>query len=161
MVGVPRLEHTATKGPPFPWHEFADRRLCLATAVQRDALSRDGGLWMWWFSGVAIGSGLAFLWYGVACLRSPAMVREFERFGIGSLRSLIGALEIAGGAGLLVGLAIPPLLMAAAFGLSLLMLLVVIARVRLRDSASLTLPAFVFSLVNGYLAFEAWHRLTG
>lgn len=106
-------------------------------------------------------SGLAFLWYGVACVRSPAMEREFERFGIGRLRTLVGALEIAGGAGLIVGLAFPPLLTAAASGLWLLMLLVVIARVRLRDSASLTLPAFVFLLVNGYLAFEAWHRLPG
>jgi hypothetical protein len=87
------------------------------------------------------------------------MVREFERFGIGRLRTTIGALEIAGGAGLLVGLAFPPLLVAAALGLWLLMLLVVIARVRLRDSASLTLPAFVLFLVNGYLVSEAWRRI--
>jgi len=104
-------------------------------------------------------SGAAFLGYGVTCLRSSEMAREFERFGIGRLRTLTGTLEIAGGAGLLVGLGFLPLLMAAALGLSVLMLLVVVARFRLRDNWSQTLPAFVLFLVNGYLVVEAWRRL--
>jgi len=113
---------------------------------------------MSWFSGLAVVSGVAFLAYGTACLRSAAMVREFERFGIEHLRTLTAVLEIAGGAGLLLGLGFLPLLMAAAFGLSLLMLLVVVARFRLRDRVSLTLPAVLLFLVNGYLALEAWRR---
>jgi hypothetical protein len=116
---------------------------------------------MSWFTGLAVVSGVAFLGYGIACLRSEAMVREFERFGIAHLRRLTGTLEIAGGAGLLVGLVVLPILLAAAFGLSLLMLLVVIARSRLRDNVSLTLPAFGLFLINGYLVVEAWRRLTG
>jgi len=122
-------------------------------------MSRGEGPWMSWFSGLAVVSGVAFLAYGAACLRSAAMVREFERFGIGHLRTLTAVLEIAGGAGLLIGLGFLPLLMAAAFGLSLLMLLVVVARFRLRDRVSLTLPAVLLFLVNGYLALEAWRRL--
>lgn len=113
---------------------------------------------MSWFTGLAAAAGVAFLGYGAACLRSPAMVREFARFGIGRFRTLTGTLEIAGGAGLLVGLGVLPLLIAAALGLSALMLVVVVARWRLRDHWSLIGPAFLLFLVNGYLVVEGWRR---
>ncbi len=88
------------------------------------------------------------------------MLREFERFGLARFRTLTGSLEALGGAGLLVGLWFLPLLAASALGLSILMLLGVGVRLRMRDGVLLTLPALVLCVLNGYLATEAWRRLT-
>ena len=49
-------------------------------------------------------TGIAFLGYGLACLLSPQLRLDFERFGLARFRVLTGALEIAGGLGLLAGL---------------------------------------------------------
>ncbi len=96
-------------------------------------------------------SAAAFLFYGVACLATDHMVAEFERYGLARFRVLTGCLEVAGGAGLLVGIWFPPVGVAAALGLSLLMLLGVATRVRIRDSLLMTMPAFVLFAVNLFL----------
>ncbi len=109
---------------------------------------------------LAVCSGMSFLLYGVSCLTGESMVQEFERFGLAKYRTLTGLLEVCGGAGLLIGLWSPPLFIAAATGLTVLMLLGVGVRLRMRDGVLLTLPAFVLFVVNGYLAIEAWRRLS-
>ncbi len=64
-----------------------------------------------------------------------------------------------GGAGLLLGLQHLPLLLFSALGLTVLMLLGVGVRVRLRDGVLLTLPALVLLVLNGYIAMKAWEQL--
>jgi DoxX-like protein len=59
----------------------------------------------------------------------------------------IGALEVAGGAGLLVGLAYAPLGIAAAIGLVLLMIGAVATHLRVGDPVTLALPALAHALV--------------
>ncbi|NNE69325.1 MAG: hypothetical protein HKN29_03050 [Rhodothermales bacterium] len=93
-------------------------------------------------------SGLVFLYYGLAVFFSEAMLVEFERFGLSKFRRLTGALEILGGAGLLVGLAFPFLTVFAAGGLTLLMALGVITRIRVGDSLVETAPAFILMVLN-------------
>lgn len=112
------------------------------------------------FTALTVLSGVAFVIYGISCLGSQAMAREFTRFGLARFRVLVGALEVLGGAGLLLGLWSLPLLAASAAGLALLMALGVGVRIRLRDGVLLTLPALVLFVVNGYLAVQAWERLT-
>ncbi len=109
--------------------------------------------------GLAVFSGLSFLIYGLSCLRSSAMAKEFERFGLANFRILTGLLEVFGGAGLLIGLWYQPVLLFAAAGLTVLMALGVGVRLRIRDSVLQTLPAFGFFFLNGYVAFEVWHRM--
>lgn len=96
-------------------------------------------------------TGLAFLLYGIGCLASKNMEREFLRFGLARFRVLVGVLEILGGAGLLVGLGRPWALRLAAAGLCLLMTLGVAVRVWHRDGVLLTLPAAVLMVVNGLI----------
>ena len=96
-------------------------------------------------------SAAAFLVYGLSCLVSDGMVAEFERFGLGRFRRLTGALEVLGAVGLLVGYLVPPLVIAASGGLTLLMVLGVITRIRVRDSVVAMLPAIVLLLVNLYV----------
>lgn len=90
----------------------------------------------------------AFLFYGTACLLSPKLVAEFERYRLARWRALVGWLEIAGAAGLLAGQFFPPLKIAASAGLFALMLCGLWARWRIRDPWYALAPAFVLALVN-------------
>lgn len=94
---------------------------------------------------------VAFLAYGSLCVAGKSMVGEFERFGLARFRVLTGVLEVLGALGLLVSYAIPALVPLAAGGLSLLMFLGVLTRVRLRDSLAQIFPAFALMVVNAYL----------
>lgn len=91
---------------------------------------------------------LAFLFYGAACLVSPHLVKEFDRYRLGQWRQLVGSLEIAGALGLLVGQLFPPLLIAAAAGLAALMLCGLWARWRINDPWYAMLPALILGLIN-------------
>ena len=98
-----------------------------------------------WF---AIVSGLAFIFYGLLIILSNHMKREFERYGMTRFRTLTGYLEVAGGAGQLVGMSFLPLLLFASSGLALLMLLGVIVRLRTKDPILEILPAAGLMLLN-------------
>jgi uncharacterized membrane protein YphA (DoxX/SURF4 family) len=101
-------------------------------------------------------SAALFLGYGSLCLLSDGMRAEFERFGLSRFRRLTGGLEVLGGVGLLVGLLVPAVLVAASAGLALLMLLGVIARVRVRDPFVELLPAGVLLVANLFILLSAW-----
>lgn len=101
------------------------------------------------------GTAFAFVAYGVGCLTSAKMKREFERFGLEKFSSLTGALEILGGAGLLVGLYSPPIFLLSSGGLAVLMLLGLIFRIRAGDGFSASMPAAVFMMITGYLFFRS------
>ncbi|TVP59002.1 MAG: hypothetical protein EA351_02365 [Gemmatimonadales bacterium] len=101
-------------------------------------------------------SALLFLYYGFLCLFANGMAEEFRRFGLSRFRRLTGSLEILGALGLLVGLWVTPVMLAASGGLALLMALGVGTRVRVRDSLLETLPAAVLLLVNVFVFLYAW-----
>jgi uncharacterized membrane protein YphA (DoxX/SURF4 family) len=96
-------------------------------------------------------TGLAFVAYGVGCLTSAKMKRDFKRFGLERFSVLTGVLEILGGVGLLVGLFAPAIFLLSSGGLAVLMLLGLIFRIRVGDGFVAAFPAAVFLLINGYL----------
>jgi len=96
-------------------------------------------------------SAAAFLGYGVACLASQRMDAEFKRYGLARFRRLVGALECVGALGLLAGHFSPPILVLAAAGLTLLMVLAVVTRVRIGDSLVQALPAIVLLVLNAFV----------
>ncbi|MFM7282532.1 MAG: DoxX family protein [Planctomycetia bacterium] len=97
----------------------------------------------------------AFLFYGVLCLFSPAMVLEFERYGMPRMRVLTAVLEILGALGLILG-PTPQWVAAAAAGLCVLMVGALIVRLRIEDPWQAMLPAMVLLLVNGWIAVQSW-----
>lgn len=106
------------------------------------------------YQGSKILTIVTFSYYGLFCLLSPSMVAEFERFRLAKLRTLTGSLELLGALGLLVGYFFPPMTIAASGGLSLLMLLGVIARARIHDPLHAMMPALVlFGLTAWICAF--------
>jgi uncharacterized membrane protein YphA (DoxX/SURF4 family) len=96
-------------------------------------------------------SAIAFLAYGIACLVTPRMDAEFERYGLARYRRLIGALECLGALGLIVGHFNRPVLVLAAAGLTLTMLMAIATRIRIRDSLARTLPAIVLLVMNAFV----------
>ncbi len=96
-------------------------------------------------------SGVSFICYGFLCLANGAMSEEFERYGLTAFRKLVGFLELLGGVGALLGLIYPALLMASTAGLSLLMFLGVIVRLKIKDPLIQIVPAFTLMLINAYI----------
>lgn len=92
-----------------------------------------------------------FLYYGIAVLVSNAMAAEFERFGMSRFRRLTGGLEVLGALGLIVGYFVPPFVIAASGGLTLLMAAGVVVRFRSGDSLVDALPALVMALLNAFI----------
>jgi len=80
------------------------------------------------------------------------MIDEFKRFGMtDSQRKLTGLLQIAGSAGLLAGLFYPGIGLLSAAGLSAMMLVAFIVRIKIKDSLMQSLPSIIFMLINAWL----------
>lgn len=103
-------------------------------------------------------SGL-FFYYGIAGFRSEYMTSEFDRWGMASLQRLTSTLEICGALGLLVGLVVPVLGLLAASGLSVMMLMATVVRIRIGDPVPAMLPAISLAVINAFLAFGLWNTL--
>ncbi len=98
-------------------------------------------------------SASSFFCYGLGCFLYPRMKFEFERYGFGAQRTLIGGLQMCAAVGLLAGFREPLLGQGAAAGLALMMLGAVAVRMKIGDSLVQTLPALMFLGVNGYLCW--------
>jgi len=77
------------------------------------------------------------------------MVEEAAHLGLPRIAyTVIGSLELAAAAGLLAGLAVPPLGSAAAAGLVLMMTGAVISHLRVRDPFAATAPALIVGIAG-------------
>lgn len=101
-------------------------------------------------------SAISFLGYGLACFFSDSLKREFDRYGFGSQRALIGGLQLCAAVGLLAGLSQPWLGRAAATGLALMMLVAVGVRIKIKDTFLQTTPALFYLVLNTYLGRAAF-----
>ncbi len=100
----------------------------------------------------ALVSGLSFLYYGFRVLFQDAAKGEFERYGMPDVRHVVGLLEVLGGTAVILGLAFAPLGAFAAVGLTTLMVLGLIVRVRIHDPVRLMVPAALLGALNAVLA---------
>jgi len=94
---------------------------------------------------------LAFAQVGISKVSTAAdkMMAELGRLGLSiRLIRLIGVLEILGAAGLVIGLWIGPLGIAAAVGLVLLMIGAVIYHIKARDTAKKTMSPLILLLLS-------------
>lgn len=80
---------------------------------------------------------------------------EFERYGLASYRKIVGAFQLLGGMGLLIGMMYSPSLQLwAAAGLSVLMLLGFMVRLKIKDAFLLATPSLSYALLNAYICYE-------
>lgn len=100
-------------------------------------------------------SSISFLAYGVSYFFTPHMKNEFKRFKLERFAFLTIVLEILGAIGLIVGLFYNPILILASGGLTTLMFLGVLVRVRIKDGLLVTLPAIFYMFLNLYIFYTA------
>ncbi|SFR48245.1 DoxX-like family protein [Robiginitalea myxolifaciens] len=103
-------------------------------------------------------SAISFLFFGVTCLYSPYMMLEFKRYGLSKYRKLTGILQLAGALALLIGLWFLPLALLGSMGLSMLMVLGFITRIRIKDSFLKSTPSLFYALVNLALFFVLFNE---
>jgi len=83
------------------------------------------------------------------------MKSELKRFGLERFGLLTAVLEISGALGLLAGLIINFILLISSGGLALLMLFGAIARLRVKDSLWVSLPALFYMGLNAFIFLKA------
>ena len=79
------------------------------------------------------------------------MKNELERLGMENLGRLIVICQFLGALGLLLGFLFQPLLLYSSFGLALLMLFGLAARIKSKDSIWVSLPALFYMCLNTYI----------
>ena len=99
----------------------------------------------------ALVSGLSFLYYGFRVLFRPELEGEFERYGMPGVRKFVGLMEVLGAIAVILGLAFAPLGAFGAAGLTTMMVLGLIVRVRVHDPPHLMVPAAALGALNAVL----------
>jgi hypothetical protein len=103
-------------------------------------------------------NALFFLFYGLQSLNSKMMIEEFRRFGMSDFqRKQTGILQLLASAGLIGGFLFPYTGLLASAGLSVMMLVAFIVRLKIKDSLLQSLPSFLFMLINTWITF-AFYR---
>ena len=101
-------------------------------------------------------SAISFLGYGSACSVASYMKREFDRYQMRSLRTLVGGLQLCAAIGLLAGQSQPWIGRTASAGLAVMMLVAVGVRIRIKDTVFQTVPALLYLALNAYLCLVAF-----
>lgn len=96
-------------------------------------------------------SGPPFAVYGYQTLFGTPPRGEFDRYGMPSLRRFVGSMQLLGALGVLLGLWYAPVGALAAGGLSIMMALALIIRLRIHDAPGLMVPAASLGVVNALL----------
>ena len=98
-------------------------------------------------------SGLSFLFFGFSCFYSIYFKNEFVRYGIPDFRKTTGFFQILGGTSLLIGISVNELITISAFGLTILMLMGVVVRLKIKDSLFKTIPAIFYAILNALIFY--------
>ncbi|MGB3143525.1 MAG: DoxX family protein [Maribacter sp.] len=104
--------------------------------------------YFWYTKGLIIFSGISFLFFGISCLFSQFMILEFKRYGLGNFRILVGCLQLLGALGLLLGLYFKNWAIMASLGLSILMALGFLVRLKIKDPVWVSVPSLFYSIIN-------------
>ncbi len=99
----------------------------------------------------ALASTFAFTFYGCQTLLSDRPKEEFDRYGIPGLRRFVGSMQLLGAVGVLIGLSYSTIGALAAGGLTVMMVLGLIVRVKIGDSPRLMIPAASLAVMNALL----------
>jgi len=102
---------------------------------------------------LVIFSGLSFLIFGYLCFFSTYFKTEFKRYGIPNYRKTTGFFQILGGISLILGIFIYELEIISSLGLTILMLMGVGVRLKIKDGLLRTIPAIFYVIVNALIVY--------
>jgi len=103
-------------------------------------------------------SAISFFIYGINSFFSKKMISEYERWGYKNQRLILGSCQLLGGLGLIVGLAVPFILLTASFLLMCMMLAAVFVRIKLKEKVVKMLPAIFYAVLNLIICFLSYNQ---
>ena len=101
-------------------------------------------------------SALSFLFYGVNSFYSKRLISEYERWGYNKQRIIISVLQILASFGIIIGTYFFPFLLSiVSFSLTIMMLVAVFARIKIKDSIANTIPAIFYVIINSIIFYQS------
>ena len=105
---------------------------------------------------IIIFTAISFISYGLNSFISKKMISEYERWGYNKLRIIIAILQILASFGLIIGAYyLPFLLSLVSFSLTIMMLVAVFARIKIKDSIANTMPAILYVIINSIIFYHS------
>ena len=119
---------------------------------------------------ISLFSGISFIVYGISSFRSKRMISEFQRWGYGNQRKLIGCFQLIGGAGLIYGSLFVintfdsngslvnsnNVLAGSSLILTIMMLGAVFVRIDIKDKFINILPATFYAILNFMIFYNVF-----
>jgi len=119
---------------------------------------------------ISLFSGISFIVYGISSFRSKRMISEFQRWGYGNQRKLIGCFQLIGGAGLIYGSIFVintfdsngslvnsnNVLAGSSLILTIMMLGAVFVRIDIKDKFINILPATFYAILNFMIFYNVF-----
>ena len=119
---------------------------------------------------ISLFSGISFIVYGISSFRSKRMISEFQRWGYGNQRKLIGCFQLISGAGLIYGSIFVintfdsngslvnsnNVLAGSSLILTIMMLGAVFVRIDIKDKFINILPATFYAILNFMIFYNVF-----
>jgi|TARA_B110000902_G_scaffold39045_1_gene41687 hypothetical protein len=118
---------------------------------------------------ISLFSGISFIIYGITSFKSKRMISEFQRWGYGNQRKLIGCFQFIGGAGLIFGSIFVAksvdnggalingsnIIATSSFLLTVLMIAAIFVRIKIKDKLINILPATLYAILNFIVLYNS------
>jgi hypothetical protein len=119
---------------------------------------------------ISLFSGISFIVYGISSFKSKRMISEFQRWGYGNQRKLIGCFQLIGGAGLIFGSLFVTntfdsndslinsnnILAGSSLILTIMMVGAVFVRIDIKDKFVNILPATFYAILNFIIFYNVF-----
>lgn len=118
---------------------------------------------------ISLFSGISFIVYGISSFRSKRMISEFQRWGYGNQRKLIGCFQLIGGAGLIYGSLFVTItfdsnlivnsnniVAGSSLILTIMMIGAVFVRIDIKDKFINILPATFYAILNFIIFYNVF-----
>ena len=119
---------------------------------------------------ISLFSGISFIIYGISSFKSKRMISEFQRWGYGNQRKLIGCFQLIGGAGLIFGSLFVTntfdsndslinsnnILAGSSLILTIMMVGAVFVRIDIKDKFVNILPATFYAILNFIIFYNVF-----
>ncbi len=118
---------------------------------------------------ISLFSGISFIVYGISSFKSKRMISEFQRWGYGNQRKLIGCFQLIGGAGLIYGSLFVTItfdsnlivnsnniVAGSSLILTIMMIGAIFVRIDIKDKFINILPATFYAILNFIIFYNVF-----
>ena len=100
-------------------------------------------------------SAISFIFYSINSLYSKRLISEFDRWGYGKFRFLIASFQLLAGIGFIIGIYFSFLIIVVSFLLTVMMLVAIYVRIKVKDNLIEIFSAIFYSLLNMIIFYNS------